>query len=169
MMEKNKIQCLECGNFYTEKKGRYAVDDDPQVGYFTIHSAEWLKCEQCGDEMLPAKLANQIDKARAERVKELLKQIPVAEYITSKEATEYIDMSRQALNKRKRNGSIYSIQLDEKTILYLAESVRRFKKNGDGRFFLLAYTNRFTPALESITKDAAIELQLSTNNKVAYL
>ena len=128
------MRCHNCGGSYQHVKGPLRIDD-PYIGPFEVDVPEYLKCDQCGEYLLPGRWAEEVDRARARRLEELLRSQPLQEFITAAETAKLLGISRQALHKNRRikQGFIYHTRFGRKTV-FLKKSVELFKKVGDGRF-----------------------------------
>lgn len=128
------MKCHNCGGNYKRFKGPLRIDD-PYVGSFEVNIPEYLKCENCGEYLLPGRWAEEIDRARARKLDELLAAKPLREFITASEAARLLGISRQALHKNRRikKGFIFYTRFGG-GIVYLKKSVELFKETGDGRY-----------------------------------
>jgi len=130
------MRCHDCGGSYKRLKGPLRIPD-PYVGSFEVDIPEYLKCENCEEYLLPGRWAEEVDRARARKLEELLTTTPLREFVTSSEAARLLGISRQALhkNRRIRNGFIFHTRFGS-GIVYLRKSVDLFKETGDGRYTL---------------------------------
>jgi ribosomal protein L32 len=128
------MKCHNCGGSYKRFKGPLRIKD-PYIGPFEVDIPEYLKCENCGEYLLPGRWAEEIDRARARKLEESLAAMPLREFITASEAARLLGISRQALhkNRRIRNGFIFHTRFGD-IIVYLKKSVELFKEMGDGRY-----------------------------------
>ncbi len=127
------MKCAECSGNYREKSGFLEVID-PYLGPIAA-SGIYDECETCGDILYTIELARAIDAARKAREQELLKQMPIGDFLSAAETASLLGISRQALNKHRRirRGFIYHTTIGGFTV-YLKKSVIQFKETGDGRF-----------------------------------
>jgi|Deesub1362A_J573_1020465.scaffolds.fasta_scaffold09445_3 hypothetical protein len=128
------MRCHNCGGSYKRFKGPLRIQD-PYIGSFEVGIPEYLKCENCGEYLLPGRWAEEVDRARARKLEELLAARPLREFITASEAARLLGISRQALhkNRRIRKGVIFHTRFGG-GIVYLKKSVELFKETGDGRY-----------------------------------
>jgi len=128
------MKCHNCGGSYKRFKGPLRIQD-PYVGSFEVGIPEYLKCVNCGEYLLPGRWAEEVDRARARKLEELLTARPLREFITASEAARLLGISRQALhkNRRIRKGFIFHTRFGG-GIVYLKKSVELFKETGDGRY-----------------------------------
>jgi len=134
------MKCDECGGKYRGISGDLEWDD-AYVGSFVVKDVHYRKCETCGQVLLPLETAETIEKRRAERRDELLKALPLGAFLTAAETATTLGISRQALHKHRRirRGFIHQTGFGG-GVVYLEESVKRFKDTGDGRFPLCSST-----------------------------
>ena len=128
------MKCDECGGKYRAVSGDLKWDD-PYVGSFVVKDVHYRKCERCGQVLLPLETAEAIEKRRGERRDELLKALPLRDFLTAAETATALGISRQALHKHRRirHGFIHQTPFGS-GVVYLEESVKRFKATDDGRF-----------------------------------
>lgn len=129
------MKCQKC----TEGQYKKVIDDYEAdylyIGKFIVRNLELLKCDNCGDILLPIEAARKIDAEKERILCEFLQSLPLRSFIPAKEAATSLGVSRQALHKHKKiaRGLIYQTTFGGKRV-YLRKSVELFKKKGDGRF-----------------------------------
>jgi hypothetical protein len=128
------MKCHECGGKYREVDGDLAMND-PYIGAFVVAGVHYYKCDGCGQVLFPLETAEAIEERRSERKDELLKGHPLRDFLTAAETAAALGISRQALHKHRRirRGFIHQTAFGS-GMVYLEESVKRFKDTGDGRF-----------------------------------
>ena len=128
------MKCYNCGHDYVAHNGSLAICDE-YVGTFTVHNLSYMKCGQCGDKLFTPEAAKQVENSRNAAISAAVLSRPIKNFISSSEAAVILGISRQALHKHRRirRGFIFQTRFDGK-IVYLKESVLRFKQTGDGRF-----------------------------------
>jgi len=128
------MKCHNCGGSYKSFKGPLYIQDQ-YIGPFEVDIPEYLKCENCGEYLLPGRWAEEIDRARARKLEELLRDQPLREFVTAPEASRLLGISRQALHKNRRikKGFVFYTRFGS-GILYLKKSLELFKETGDGRY-----------------------------------
>ena len=133
------MKCADCGGEYISKSGAF-LTSDPVVGDFTVDLDEYLKCSGCGEVLLDHQSCKQLEARCGELMREIIMSQPLGDFITASDTAKMLDMTPQALkgHRRIRRGFIIQTEFCGKTV-YLRESVERFKKTGDGRFFLLGW------------------------------
>lgn len=171
------MKCNECDGTYKNLSGLYNYND-PLVGEISINGIPYYKCDKCGDILLSEKMALSLDQARNNRIKELLGEYPIGDFISAKHTWELLGITRQALNKnqRIRKGFIYSIDFDGVNA-FLKQSVLLFKKTGDGRFPLYQIPNSSSDYIDGTvlyevqtkfyTKSNALESNYSSFKKIS--
>ena len=134
------MRCPECaGQLETRLETLHILDEI--AGLLVIGNAEYRICRKCGSRSYPAATAARIEEKRRDRIQELVHQLPVSEFVTTRQAASLLGVSKQAFSKNQRikAGFIYRTTLGDKKI-YLKSSVLRFRSVGDGRFPLRQYT-----------------------------
>lgn len=128
------MKCYECGGIYQIRTDRYTFPD-PYVGPISIEGKPYYKCDKCNELLLTDEISTAIDEERHRRQSELLNEFPVGDFISVSETLQILGITRQALHKNHRikNGFIYQTKVGN-VVLYLKQSVLRFKETGDGRY-----------------------------------
>ena len=69
IMGKFKV-CFNCGGKMEERHGEYHFDPPPNIpgGTMVVPDATWMECEECGEQMLPAALDDQLEKMASQRL-----------------------------------------------------------------------------------------------------
>ena len=126
------MQCHECGGAYEERSDRLSIND-PVVGKLSIRGKKYFKCNNCGNLLFSIELATEIDRTIKNRKQELINSLPIRDFITAKETSGLLGISRQALNKNHRinNGFIHQTRLAD-NIVYVKQSVIQYRNTGDG-------------------------------------
>jgi hypothetical protein len=137
------MKCDECGGTYRIFSDRFEYLD-PIVGTISVQGVPYYKCDKNGDLLFTAEMSQALDEARKTRIDELLKKFPIQDFISAKDTSDLLGITRQGLHKNRRiqNGFIYHTCFGDKTV-YLKQSALRYKETGDGRFPL--NVKGFTP------------------------
>jgi hypothetical protein len=145
------MKCVVCGGNLSNKIGDIKVND-PYVGEFIVEKAQYSICENCGDTNYAIETTKIIDSIRNDILRQKIEEFAIGEFIGSKDAADFLGITRQALskNKRIRRGFIYMVKKGSECTLYLRRSLIQFKETNDGRFPLfqvrdlkaLQYTRR---------------------------
>jgi hypothetical protein len=132
--------CNECGSQCKPVTGRY-VYHDKTVGEIVLPDAKYLKCIHCGDVMLTMQTAKKLSDMRKQLINDFMNDQPISEFITTREAAEFLGITRQALHKNRRidRGFVYSKTIGD-VKLFHKRSLDIFKETGDGRFPLAKST-----------------------------
>jgi len=130
------MKCYTCGNIYSEHEGTLELHNK-SIGSYNIYLAKYYKCEGCGALLFPKETAKKIASKEEELRNNLIRKLPVDEFIVATEAADILGITKQAFHKHRRikNGFIYSVILGGKR-LYNKKSVQLFKETKDGRFNL---------------------------------
>ncbi|MBC8198973.1 MAG: hypothetical protein H8E80_02845 [Desulfobacteraceae bacterium] len=130
------MKCYTCGNIYSEHEGTLELHNK-SIGSYNIYLAKYYKCSGCGALLFPKETAKKIESKEEEIRNNLIRKLPIGEFITATEAFDILEISKQAFHKHRRikNGFIYSAILGGKR-LYNKKSVQLFKETKDGRFNL---------------------------------
>lgn len=128
------MNCFNCGSTYRETTDTLEVNDD-YVGSIYVEGVPYYICENCQDILYTEEMAQAIEKARGSRIEELLRDLPLGDFVSASETASLLNISRQALNKNRRisNGFIFHTKIGNYTA-FLRQSILRFIKTGDGRF-----------------------------------
>lgn len=131
------MKCDLCGKECRAMSGPI-TEKDSKVGEYTISDAPYFRCVSCDEVVYPVETARLLDRKRQEVEASLIRARSIQEFWSAAETAEFLGISRQALHKhaRIRRGFICQTDLGGKTV-YLRESVRLFKKTGDGRLPLV--------------------------------
>ena len=135
----DNIKCDMCGNSTELIVGNYEWHNE-YLGDLSISHAEYYRCESCSNTIIPFETAIRIDKEEHNTLQNWLwKQCGDAsgfnkKFLSNRKVVAYLGVSRAAINKSlKYKGLIYHVVIDGLTYCF-AESVKLFKRKGDGRF-----------------------------------
>ncbi len=129
------MKCCECGDEYRDVHGCLEWEDY-YAGTLTVEDVSFQRCKGCGELLLPPPTLDAIDQARSIKLTQWLENRPLKDFWDSRQVTEFLGLSRQALSKGVQlNNLIYKTQRLGKHC-YLADSVRQYKRTGDGRLRL---------------------------------
>lgn len=130
------MRCYKCGAKYIEHKGKLNLQNKT-IGDYEVSLDKYYKCEDCGALLFPKEAAKKIESIEAEKRDNLIRKLPIGDFIMAKEAAEILGISKQAFSKNRRikNNFIYSTIVGGKKI-YSKKSVQLFKEKEDGRFNL---------------------------------
>ena len=133
------MKCLECGNEVTVGRGILRLLDEI-AGMLILENAEFAVCERCGTRVYSGRTASRIGEKRKRMIAQQLRQLPVGQFVTARQAASILGISKQAFSKNRRitAGFVYSTQLGKRSV-YLRSSVEMFGETGDGRFSLWKY------------------------------
>jgi len=131
------MKCSECSGEYKITRDALEINDD-YMGKFFTDIIDYYKCTSCNDTLLPSKSAKSIEEKRKKILNDILQSFPIKDFVSSTEASDILNISRQALHKHRRirNGLIFNTSFGGKTV-YLRESVLLYKQKEDGRFPLV--------------------------------
>lgn len=138
------MKCAECNGNLELITGDFK-SKNKSLGNITIPEISYTKCNNCGVILLDPEMAQKITTFKKQREFELIKRLPVGDFLIVTEAIEILEITKQAFsknNKIKRN-FIYNVTIGNKK-LYHKKSIELFKSQGDGRFLLskyLSYSN----------------------------
>ncbi len=137
------MQCEKCGGSYIESFDLFTLND-PIVGKVSIRGMKFYHCDKCDNVLFTVEMSKAIVTAINERKKELIDSLPIRNFITAKETSELLGISRQALHKNHRvnNGFIHQTRLGD-NIAYVKQSVIKYRNTGDGRYPLLEDNGKF--------------------------
>ncbi|MBF0378082.1 MAG: hypothetical protein HQK72_11440 [Desulfamplus sp.] len=130
------MKCYSCGNIYSEHEGTLELNNKT-IGSYNIFLAKYYKCSECDVLLFPKETAKTIAIKEEEIRNNLIRKLPVEDFIVATEAAGILGITRQAFHKHSRikKGFIYSAMIGGKR-LYNKKSVQLFQKTQDGRFNL---------------------------------
>ena len=106
---------------------------DKFSGRVLVPALEYTLCDKCGEVFFNPAASRRISEACDKKLQDWLENRPIKDFWDSQQVTEFLKITRQALSKgfQYRN-LVYKLMRNGK-YAYLAESVRQFKRTGDGR------------------------------------
>ena len=130
------MKCGLCNNELTLKRGDVEFDSR-SLGLIFVPDLKFYECETCGDKLLSPTESDKAIEYIANRENQLIKKLPIEEFITATEAAEILEISKQAFSKNHKikRGLIYSTKIGDRKY-YLEQSVRLFKEKKNGKFQL---------------------------------
>lgn len=130
------MRCANCSGTYVKKQGNLHFGDKV-LGDFNVPNTEYFKCDECWEMYYTPKTMQDIEKAEALRLKDLLLNRSLKDFIPATEVAKILVCSRQAIHKNKRisRGFIHFVKHNG-TFHYLKESVELYKLTQDGRLQL---------------------------------
>ncbi len=130
------MKCYECGNIYKENEGTLELGNK-FIGNYNIYLTRYYKCPGCAILLFPKETATAIALKEEEIRNNLIRKLPVEEFIVATKAADILGITKQAFHKNNRikKGFIYSTIIGDKK-LYNKKSVQLFKETKDGRFNL---------------------------------
>ena len=147
------MKCVICKCPLLEKNGIYEFDSII-AGKLHIPDINYLECQTCHEKLIQPNDHSKIIKFVSAKEAELIVQQSIGNFVSAREASEMLGMSKQAFSKHSRikRGYILSAPIDGRRY-YLKESVNLFKtNNSDGRFRLRGKT-QLQGAVHKETKD----------------
>jgi len=142
------MRCWECGTLMKHVSDGSIKETFKTIGKLVVSGLEYDECPKCGEIMFTPETSRKIDRAYGARLRELLRQSPVADFMQAVDAAKLLGITKQAFstNKRIRRGFIYSYTPDDsRNPLYMRSSVEAFRKTGDGRIPLCPANAVATP------------------------
>jgi hypothetical protein len=155
------MRCYDCNEVYQLKSGSIKISSNI-VGKFEVHNVSFYRCPKCRKFLYPEETVDRIEKEENNCKDELLRALPIGDFVLSTEAAKILNISRQAFHKhnRIRRGFIYSIHFCGKKV-YHKKSVLLFKEKGDGRFPLSKYEDKNNHKYIVISKPSQSENDFS--------
>lgn len=129
------MDCAHCGSKMKNRVG--LVTRSKIVGVLDISGVEYDYCENCDDSLLSPKALGAVQAHVQKKEREAIDKLPIGEFVSSKEAADILDISKQALSKHKRiqRGFVYFSTIGQSK-LYHKPSLMAFMASGDGRVSL---------------------------------
>jgi hypothetical protein len=105
-----------------------------------VPDIEYEQCLRCGQILLTPESNKKVIAYVKKQEQEAIDDLPIGGFISLNEAAEILGITKQAFSKNPniKRGLIVSKKLGQYTF-YLKESVRLFKKKGNGKFLLPKY------------------------------
>ncbi len=130
------MKCGLCNNELILKRGDIEFNSR-SLGRILVPDLKFHECEMCGDKLLSPKESDKAIKYIADRENQLIKKLPIEEFIAANEAAKILNISKQAFSKHPKikRGLIYSVKIGNRKY-YHEESVRLFKEIKNGKFQL---------------------------------
>lgn len=127
------MRCVNCLGQFVTIKGDLKLKDKV-LGDLVVPDTTWEQCDRCGHILYNPITMKAIEKAEADRKKDLLLNRPIRDFIPATEVAKILGCSRQAIHKHKRirRGFIHFV-MHNGSYQYLKESVELYNKTGDGR------------------------------------
>lgn len=127
-----------------ESKMRIFKDPYPHeskiIGTVYVPNIKQEICDSCEEIFLPPGEAQKIIEYVRSKEQKAISRLPISSFISSREATKVLGISRQALSKSHdvKSGIIISTSIDRRRFYY-RESIHQYKKTRDGRMLLPEY------------------------------
>ena len=130
------MKCGLCNNELILKKGDVEFDSR-SLGRVLVPNLKFYECETCGDKLLSPKESDKAIDYIANRENQLIKKLPIGEFLTANEAAKILKITKQAFSKHPKikRGLIYSINIGNRKY-YHEKSVSLFKEIKNGKFQL---------------------------------
>ena len=130
------MKCGLCNNELILKKGDVEFDSR-SLGRVLVPNLKFYECETCGDKLLSPKESDKAIDYIANRENQLIKKLPIGEFLTANEAAKILKITKQAFSKHPKikRGLIYSINIGNRKY-YHEKSVSLFKEIKNGKFLL---------------------------------
>jgi len=122
----NGTRCIVIGSISFKSK---------PLGTIIVPSVRHSKCSDCGDISIDYNESTKINEYIQKKEREAISSLPIKDFVSTKEAYEILNISKQAFSKNSRiqRGFIYAVTIDDKKFYYI-KSVEEFKRTGkDGR------------------------------------
>lgn len=129
------MKCGECGGEFRDVQGGLEWEDY-YAGKVSVAEVAYQRCDGCGETLLPPEALDAVAAERERKLDEWLQNRPLKDFWDSRQVTNFLSITRQALSKGVQiNNLVYKTKCGGK-YFYLADSVRQYKKTGDGRMRL---------------------------------
>jgi hypothetical protein len=166
------MQCEKCGGSYVESFAPFTIDDSI-VGKVSVHRMKYFRCDQCDNILLSIEMSKAIGNAINERKQELINSMPIRNFITAKETSELLGITRQALHKNHRvnNGFIHQTKLGA-NVVYVKQSVIQYRNTGDGRYPLSEHKEKYYQFFEInkfVSRNRDFQTQYNKSNLLSFL
>lgn len=126
--------CPNCGASDSMTKQSGLTVESLLLGEIQLSAVEPLRCSKCDELLLDVVAWELADELQSNYEAEAIARLPIADFITPKDAYVFLDVSRQAFHQSNRikNGCIIFTTIGD-TKLYYRPSVEEYARSGDGR------------------------------------
>lgn len=165
----SNITCHECGTKAHAKTISDYKEWTIEFGDLEIpFPVEAFVCslDTCQEIYINAGEIHKIEMFVKERIKDFTKKTPGYLLLSTRQTSTFLGITRQALNKKNCpvRRKTYQTEIDG-TEYFLKESVEKYKKTGDGRYFLKQHEEIEHDALKSsLIKTYKPEMTLAVTN-----
>jgi hypothetical protein len=127
------MRCI-CKNRFTEKKGEVEFKSR-SLGKVKVPNLRFLECDNCGERLISPEEGDKATDFIEKEEQKIINNLPIGEFVSTKEAAEILDITKQAFSKNQRikGGLIYSTKIGERKY-YHRKSVELFKEKNNGKF-----------------------------------
>jgi hypothetical protein len=147
------MNCALCNGRLIKKSGSVQFKSRA-VGKVLVPNLEFLECEKCKEKIFSLKESDKAIDFIAKKEREAIYTLPIKDFITAKEASKILGITKQAFSKHPKikRGLIYFVKIGDRKF-YNRKSVELFKEKGNGKYLLPQYEDRYVlPKKEFMTK-----------------
>ena len=131
------MKCYECGGEYQDVQNARLRVDDRLIGTYYVNEVSYKECMGCKARLFSPENAEKREVSRAEVLENILRSMPLSDFMSAADAADALGITRQALHKHRRisRGFIYHTMFGGNRV-YVKKSIERFLERGDGRYRL---------------------------------
>lgn len=129
------MKCGYCGGKIGSQFGRFEWSDK-YAGTLILDNAAYNRCDNCGKILLPPATLRALASVKNTKIQQWLLSRPLKDFWDSRRVADFFGITRQALSKGVRYHNLAYHVTHAGRILYLADSVEKLARTGDGRIEL---------------------------------
>lgn len=144
------MKCFKCGSPICEVRRDYEWFDKFS-GRVLVPVLDFTPCDTCGEVFFDPAACDRIADACEKKLCDWLENRPIKDFWDSQQVTDFLGITRQALSKSfQYRKLVYRLERNGKHA-FLIDSVRQFKRTGDGRIPLESQAETEMPAPRVVT------------------
>ena len=130
------MNCALCNGMLVKKTAPIEFKSK-SIGKILVPDLKFLECEECGDKILTPEESDKAINYISKKENEAIYNLPVKDFITVKEASKMLGITKQAFSKHPKikRGLIYFVTIGDRKY-YNRKSVELFKEKNNGKFLL---------------------------------
>ena len=130
------MDCPYCNNKLVKRKDEVEFKSR-SLGKVMVPNIQFLECSNCDEKLVGLEEGDKAISYIEREEQKAISKLPIGEFVTAKEATEILGITKQAFSKNHKikQGLIYSAKIGGRKY-YHRKSVELFKEKNNGKFLL---------------------------------
>jgi hypothetical protein len=130
------MKCALCDNQVIKRQGSIEFNTR-SLGIISVPGLEFMECIACHEKLLTSEQSDKAIDYIANKEQELIRTLPIGEFITANKAADLLAVTKQAFSKNPKikAGMMYSVKIGNRSF-YHRKSVELFRVQGNGKFLL---------------------------------